>query len=228
VRKTAKELRKFCCSFARRTIVTPGFPRLTRCRSLLFSWQNSENSENSESCHSAAQVRHWSPVGSGIFATSLCRFPSPLGCSTIEANAARADEHMSDGTDNVIVDTATGSFRICANPKPSTRRKRGCRPRHCGMRSRNRGWTVVGPLEQSDNSGCLVVTSFWVEVAPTDDDVVCYRVHRVLPNRGESLSRPRSLPLIALSMISVEDRPERIAFAIPFPCITEIFHGNCP
>ena len=38
---------------------------------------------------------------------------------------------------------------------------------------------VVGLLEQSDNSGGHAVTNSRVEVAPADDDVVCYRVHRV-------------------------------------------------
>jgi hypothetical protein len=84
---------------------------------------------------------------------------------------------------------------------------------------------VVGPLEQSDNSGGHAVTNSRVEVAPADDDVVCYRVHRVLPNRDGSFNSPRSLPLIVLSIISIQDRFEGIAFTILFPCI--IINGFC-
>ena len=43
-----------------------------------------------------------------------------------------------------------------------------------------------------------------------------------LPNRDGSFNSPRSLPLIVLSIISIEDRFERIAFTILFPCITII------
>ena len=48
-----------------------------------------------------------------------------------------------------------------------------------------------------------------------------------LPNRDESFSSPRSLPLIVLSIISVEDQFERIAFTIHFLCIKVILHGSC-
>ena len=78
---------------------------------------------------------------------------------------------------------------------------------------------VVGPLEQSDNSGCHAVTSFWVEVAPTADDVVCYRVHRVF-------AEPRWI-VQQLEKLATRYIKRWRFLSSPFSRITVIFNSNC-
>ena len=128
---------------------------------------------------------------------------------------------MSDGTDNIIVDTATRILRDLCEPQTVNEAEKGVWPTAL--------WDALeeSGLNSRTTAACHAVTSF--ESRSHQPMMMSSATVSIgfLPNRDESFSSPRSLPLIVLSIISVEDQFERIAFTIHFLCITVIFHGSC-